>query len=80
MDATYPLHSNDSILIAKQEYRARKWSFKTLTPVSKIKELVASGYTMLEEISEELDVTERFLNLAINYYKENGLLEDLQCN
>lgn len=80
MDATYSLYSNDTILMAKQEYRARKWSFKTLAPVSKIKELVRNGYTMLNEISEELDISERFLNLAIQYYKENGLLEELQCN
>ncbi|MBQ8298264.1 MAG: hypothetical protein IJX99_00035 [Clostridia bacterium] len=25
MDATYPANTNDTVLIAKQEYRAKKW-------------------------------------------------------
>lgn len=80
MDATYPLYSNDITLIAKQEYRAKKWSFKVLIPISKIKELILKGYTKMYELAEILNVTEELLMLAINYYKENNLLEELQCN
>ena len=37
MDATYPASSTDKILIDKQEYRAKKWSYFTLIPFQKLK-------------------------------------------
>jgi Zn-dependent peptidase ImmA (M78 family) len=37
MDATYPLECNDIILIEKQEYRARKWSYNVLIPFEDLK-------------------------------------------
>lgn len=37
MNATYPIHCNDTILIAKQEYRAKKWSYNVLIPFEDLK-------------------------------------------
>ena len=39
MDATYPASctEKDNILIEKQEYRAKKWSYYTLIPFEKLK-------------------------------------------
>jgi len=46
---------------------------------SKIKESISKGLKYTYEIADELGVTEDILNLAYNYYKENNLLEELQC-
>lgn len=40
MDATYPASSTDKILIDKQEYRAKKWSYFTLVPFQKLKSAI----------------------------------------
>lgn len=37
MDATYPASTTDKILIDKQEYRAKKWSYYILIPFEKLK-------------------------------------------
>lgn len=37
MDAIYPASTTDKILIDKQEYRAKKWSYYTLIPFEKLK-------------------------------------------
>ena len=37
MDATYPANTNDTVLIAKQEYRAKKWSYSALIPFENLK-------------------------------------------
>lgn len=37
MDAIYPASTTDKILIEKQEYRAKKWSYYTLIPFDKLK-------------------------------------------
>lgn len=37
MDATYPASSNDKVLIEKQEYRAKKWSYYVLIPFENLK-------------------------------------------
>lgn len=40
MDATYPASTNDKILIDKQEYRAKKWSYYVLIPFEKLKSAI----------------------------------------
>lgn len=40
MDATYPANTNDVVLIAKQEYRAKKWSYYTLIPFENLKSAI----------------------------------------
>lgn len=70
----YPVTCEDKTLIDKQEYRAKKWQFKTLVSSSKLKELINNGYTFFE-IAEELEITEEVLMNAFTYYKENNLLQ-----
>lgn len=36
MDALYPASCTDKVLIDKQEYRARKWSYNILIPFEKL--------------------------------------------
>jgi len=40
MDATYPASSNDKVLIDKQEYRAKKWSYFVLIPFENLKSAI----------------------------------------
>lgn len=37
MDATYPASTTDKVLIEKQEYRAKKWSYYILIPFENLK-------------------------------------------
>ena len=43
-DATYPLHCTDTVLISKQEYRAKKWSYNTLISFEKLKLAIKNRY------------------------------------
>lgn len=78
-DATYSPLCSDVSFISRQEFKAKKWAFKTLVSPSKIKKSVSKGLSCAYEIAEELGVTEDMFNLAYQYYKENNLLEELQC-
>lgn len=40
MNAAYPASTTDKILIDKQEYRAKKWSYSTLIPFEKLKSAI----------------------------------------
>ena len=40
MDATYPASTSDKILIDKQEYRAKKWSYICLIPFESLKSAI----------------------------------------
>lgn len=40
MDATYPASTNDKVLIDKQEYRAKKWSYYILIPFENLKSAI----------------------------------------
>ena len=40
MDATYPANTNDTVLISKQEYRAKKWSYYALIPFENLKSAI----------------------------------------
>lgn len=37
MDAIYPASTTDKVLMNKQEYRAKKWSYYVLVPFKKLK-------------------------------------------
>ena len=41
-DATYSINCTDKILINKQEYRAKKWSYFVLIPFEKLKSSILS--------------------------------------
>ena len=40
MDATYPASTTDKVLIEKQEYRAKKWSYYALIPFENLKSAI----------------------------------------
>ncbi len=40
MDATYPASCTDKILIEKQEYRAKKWSYYILIPYENLRRAI----------------------------------------
>ena len=69
-NALYNINS-DAETIRKKEYRARKWAFKTLVPINVLLALKEQGYTTLYDIAEKLGVSEKLVQVAYNYYKEN---------
>lgn len=73
-DATYSINDNLQN-ISKQEYKAKKWQFKTLIPINSLNNLLKKGYKYYYELAEELDVTEELVKMAYMYYKENNLLD-----
>lgn len=54
----------------KQERRARGWGYEKLIPIPKLIEAYLIGARNRYELAEFLDVTESFLEDAINYYRE----------
>lgn len=63
------LDSND-IRNIKQEKRARNWGYEKLIGIIDIVNAFNLGLKNKYEMSEHLNVTEEFLEEAINYYKE----------
>ena len=53
----------------KQELRAREWVYVTILPLSNLIKAYKNGCRNRYEIAEYLDVTEEFLQEAIEYYK-----------
>lgn len=70
-DATYSPLCTDTVLISKQEYRARKWAIKTLIPLKKLIEK-NSGY--IYELADEFGVTEDLITFAYQYYLDNNYI------
>ena len=69
-------HLNDDIVLKRKcEYRARKWQFKTLVPLIKLKNLFEKGYKYSYEIAEQLEVSQELLQNAYEYYRENNLID-----
>lgn len=54
----------------KQEKRARTWAYERLIPLSKIVQAHREGVKNRHDLAEYLDVTEEFLEGAINRYRE----------
>lgn len=54
----------------KQERLARNWGYKKLVPLKKIVQAHKAGIKNKYELAEFLNVTEKFLEEAINRYKE----------
>lgn len=54
----------------KQEKRARNWAYEKLVGITGIINAFNAGTRNKFEIAEYLDVTEEFLDEAIQYYKE----------
>lgn len=73
-NALYRL-TDDKELKRKCEYRARKWQFKTLVPLIKLKNLFEKGYKYSYEIAEQLEVSQELVQIAYKYYRENNLID-----
>ncbi|NLZ54543.1 MAG: ImmA/IrrE family metallo-endopeptidase, partial [Thermoanaerobacteraceae bacterium] len=54
----------------KLERRARAWAYKKLVPLDKLIEAYKAGVRSRFELAEYLQVTEKFLDEALKYYKE----------
>lgn len=54
----------------KQEKQARSWAYKKVVPLSKIIEAYEFGTSNSYEMAEYLEVTETFLQKALDRYKE----------
>lgn len=67
------LNQND-IGNRKQERAARGWAYDKIVPLENIKQAYCSGYSETWEIAEYLDVDEQFLKEAMQYYKENMVM------
>ncbi|MDR4318429.1 Domain of uncharacterised function (DUF955) [Niallia circulans] len=59
-----------SLVNRKQEKLARNWGYKKLVPLKKIVQAHKAGIKNKYELAEFLNVTEKFLEEAINRYKE----------
>ena len=56
---------------AKQELKARIWAYRKLVPLKKLVLAYKTGCRNSFEISEYLNVTEKFLNESLEYYKSH---------
>lgn len=54
----------------KQEKRARNWAYEKLVPLDKMIKAYEAGVCNRYELAEFLEVTECFLDAAIEHYKE----------
>lgn len=79
MDATYPLYSKDTVLMSKQEYRAKKWSYNTLISFDKLKQAVKNGIEDLYSLANYFDVTVEYMQNAIIFYKNKYGLQMIDC-
>ena len=56
-------------LICRHEYRANKWAIKKLVPKEELDGAIKRGLSEVWELAEFFDVTEKFMEMAIVYYK-----------
>lgn len=54
---------------AKQERRARKWAYEFQLPLSRLHEAQEAGCNTFKETAAFLEVSERFLSEALEYYE-----------
>lgn len=74
MDATYnPIYS-DNMCISRNEYRAKKFSYKLLVPLDMLKNITKKGITEVCELAEYFEVSYEFMQKCLNYYKELCLI------
>lgn len=66
--------NSDEETIRKKEYRARKWAFTTLAPASSLLKLEEEGCQYSYQVAEELGVSEKLINTAYSYYKNNNYI------
>lgn len=64
------LELNANIRNAKQEKRARNWAYEKLAGIVSIINAFEKGIRTKNDLAEYLDVTEEFLEQAVNHYRE----------
>ncbi len=67
-NALYYLDS-DNIQKKKCEYRAMKWAYSVLVPLSKLKEKIIQGFN-LYDLAEYFDVDIKYMINCIDFYTE----------
>lgn len=67
-DAYYPIECQDKVLINKQEYKAKKYSFNVLVPFEDLKQAIKNGKTSILSLADFFDVTTRFMCECIRFY------------
>ncbi len=73
-DALYSPFCKDQTIIDRNEYRAKKWAFKSIIG-KKLNQNIKKYKNMLKyEVAEEIGVTEDMLDMAYDYYKRNEAL------
>lgn len=72
-NALYAIDADEKT-IRKKEYRARKWAFTTLAPASSLLKLEEEGCQYSYQVAEELGVSEKLINTAYSYYKNNNYI------
>ena len=58
--------------IERHEYRADKYAVHRILPVKQIEQAMRAGYTKLWQLAEYFDVTETFLQRALDIYRREG--------
>lgn len=56
-------------LIEKHENIANRWAIKKLLPFDEMKAAMRTGHTEPHQLAEYFDVTEEFVHLATDYYR-----------
>ncbi len=69
-NSLYKVYNNPT-WIEKCEYRAKKWQISTLIPLDKLRKYIDKT---IYELADIFDVTIEFMNNAIKFYEERGLL------
>ena len=59
----------------KHEYRADRWAIQRLMPQDQVIDAVKHGITEVWELAELFGVTEQLVRKAVDYYKEQQLLQ-----
>lgn len=55
---------------SKSEYKANKWAYIHIVPLTEISRAIRSGNSSIYELAEYFDVTEQFMTNAIQFYTE----------
>ena len=67
-DATYTLESTNKVLISKQEYKAKKWSYYTLVPYKSLQSAIIKGFRTLWDLANYFNVTYEYMQNCIDFY------------
>ena len=56
---------------SKHENKADRWAIKRLVPEEKYRRALRNGYTDINSLAEFFDVTDEFMEKAVQYYSKN---------